>query len=165
MNIRPDMNIEKLLNSVPIPTVQLTDMQDSCVMPQFITSEMEVLHKQIVGEQEQYIARQLFSLNIDKDILTNQVAEIHRLNELLTKYKELEESNLLHRLPCKIGQSVWVIRKYKGIPHIQSGIVSEMFFTHEMKLMIVVKHIGRGEFGKNIFNTEEAALEAVMSEM
>lgn len=66
-------------------------------------------------------------------------------------------------LPCKIGDRVWAIRNYKGIKHAQEGIVAEMFFTPEMKLHIVVKHVARGEWGKNVFATQEEA-EAALAE-
>lgn len=56
-------------------------------------------------------------------------------------------------VPCKIGDAAWVIRSYKGKKHLQKGIISEMFFTDHMELMIVVKHIGRGIWGKSVFGT------------
>ena len=65
-------------------------------------------------------------------------------------------------LPCKIGQTVWTIRRYHDKKLPQEGIVSEMFFTRQMKLVIVVKNVSRGEWGKDVFATREeveAALE------
>lgn len=59
--------------------------------------------------------------------------------------------------PCKIGQTMWAIRDYKGVKHPQEGIVSDMYFTKDMTLHIVVKHVARGEFGKNVFLTREDA--------
>ena len=56
-------------------------------------------------------------------------------------------------LPCKIGDRVWAIRSYKGIKHPQEGIVSEMFFTNDMQLMIVVKNVARGTWGKTVFSS------------
>lgn len=47
-------------------------------------------------------------------------------------------------LPCKIGDTVWCIRNFHGHKHPQEGIVSEMLFTREMRLQIVVKYVGRG---------------------
>lgn len=64
-------------------------------------------------------------------------------------------------VPCKIGDEVWAIRNYKGIKHPQKGFVSDMFFTRDMKLHIVVKHIARGEWGKDVFATYEEAAEAI----
>jgi len=60
-------------------------------------------------------------------------------------------------VPCKIGDAAWVIRSYKGKKHLQKGIISEMFFTDHMELMIVVKHIGRGIWGKKVFATHAEA--------
>lgn len=62
-------------------------------------------------------------------------------------------------LPCKIGDMVWAIRDYKGIKQPQEGIVSDMYFTKDMSLHIVVKYVARGEFGKTVFLTREEAEE------
>ena len=63
-----------------------------------------------------------------------------------------------------MGDTAWIIRNYRGIKHAQQGTVYEMYFTKEMKLIIAVKYIGRGEYGKTIFATKEEA-EAKLSEM
>lgn len=67
-------------------------------------------------------------------------------------------------LPCKIGDRVWAIRCFKGVKHPQDGIVSEMFFTKDMKLHIIVKYVARGEWGKTVFPTREAAEEYMRKE-
>lgn len=64
-------------------------------------------------------------------------------------------------LPCKIGDTVWCIRNFHGHKHAQEGIVSEMLFTKAMKLQIVVKYVGRGQWGEKIFPTHEAAEAAI----
>ena len=61
------------------------------------------------------------------------------------------------KLPCKIGDRVWAIRNWKGVPNASEGIVSEMFFNKDMELMIVVKHIARGKWGEKVFATQEDA--------
>lgn len=63
--------------------------------------------------------------------------------------------------PCMIGQTMWAIRDYKGIKQPQKGIVSDMYFTKDMSLHIVVKFVARGEFGKTVFLTEEEAQAAL----
>ena len=63
--------------------------------------------------------------------------------------------------PCKIGDTMWAIRDFKGIKHPQEGIVSDMYFTKDMSLHIVVKYVARGEFGKTVFLTEEEAQAAL----
>ena len=68
---------------------------------------------------------------------------------------------MLLKLPCKVGDIVWAIRHYRGVKYAQQGFVNEMFFTKEMKLMIVVKNIARGEFGKTVFLTQEEAEQAL----
>lgn len=64
-------------------------------------------------------------------------------------------------LPCKIGDTVWCIRNFHGHKHPQEGIVSEMLFTKEMKLLIRVKYVGCGHWGKKIFSTQEEAEAAI----
>lgn len=64
-------------------------------------------------------------------------------------------------LPCKIGDTVWCIRNFHGHKHPQEGIVSEMLFTKEMKLLIRVKYVGCGHWGKKIFPTQEEAEAAI----
>lgn len=64
-------------------------------------------------------------------------------------------------VPCKIGDAVWGIRQFNGVLHPQQGFVSEIFFTKDMRLMIVVKYVCRGEWGKNVFGTQIEAQRAV----
>ena len=72
--------------------------------------------------------------------------------------------NDMERLPCKIGDVMWAIRHYRGVKHAQQGIVSEMFYNKAMELIIVVKHVARGEFGKTVFLTKAEA-EKALAEM
>ena len=67
-------------------------------------------------------------------------------------------------LPCKIGDTVWCIRNFHGHKHAQRGIVSEMYFTKEMKLLIRVKYVGCGQWGEKIFPTCEDAEAALRKE-
>lgn len=65
-----------------------------------------------------------------------------------------------HKLPCKIGDELWAIRSYKGKKVPIKGKVSEMYYVDEsMRLCIVVKCVARGEWGKTVFPTYEAAAE------
>lgn len=63
-------------------------------------------------------------------------------------------------LPCQVGDEVWGFRYYKGKFLIKRGYVTEMYFTEGMRLCICVKNVTRGEWGKNIFPSYEAALAA-----
>ena len=65
------------------------------------------------------------------------------------------------RIPCVEGDTVWMIRRYYGIKHPQQGVVSELMVTRDLRLMITVKHIGRGEWGKEIFRTYQEADDAI----
>lgn len=88
------------------------------------------------------------------------------LNELLwDEYQEGYTDGLRDArkryAPCKIGDRVWAIRSYKGIKHPQEGVVSEMFFTDDMSLMIVVKHVARGLWGETVFGSHKEACTAI----
>lgn len=105
----------------------------------------------------------MIDYEILQDIITaNELCKTQR-NEL-AKAVELLKADRLIELPCKVGDIVWIIRNYHGIKRAQQGTVYEMYFTKEMKLMITVKYIGRGEYGKTIFATKEEA-EAKLAEM
>lgn len=60
-------------------------------------------------------------------------------------------------LPCKNGDKVWIARRYKCHKRPRWGIVSEMFFTNDMELCIVVKGVARGKWGVDVFATYEEA--------
>ena len=64
-------------------------------------------------------------------------------------------------LPCRIGDTAWGIRNYKGDPIIRSGRVREMYYSEDMELIIVVERVCRGRWMEQVFPSEEAARKAV----
>lgn len=60
-------------------------------------------------------------------------------------------------LPCKIGDTVYIARRYKCHKRPRKGVVSEMFFNDDMTLQIVVKGVARGKWGVDVFATYEEA--------
>ena len=64
-------------------------------------------------------------------------------------------------LPCKIGDVVWINRRYQKSKRPYCGIVGEMYFMEDMSLCIVVSHLARGIWGIDVFPTKEAALKAI----
>lgn len=68
----------------------------------------------------------------------------------------LEEQGRLITLPCKIGDTVYGIRRYQD-RIVKSGTVSEMFYNQNMELIIAIKNVCRGCWGKQIFATLEEA--------
>jgi hypothetical protein len=63
--------------------------------------------------------------------------------------------------PCNIGDEVYKVRCYHSVAIAQKGIVSEMKYLPDMRLQIVVKHIGRGKWGEDVFATLEEAEKAL----
>lgn len=134
---------------------RLTDMYDSSLIPQMV----EHMHAELVKEQDKYILRRLMELDIDKDILINQVAEIKRLNAIIEKDNELEEQGLLLRLPCKIGDTVYTACSW-GIESDVVGaidIISDMIFARNVVGALI------GDI-RNVFLTREEA-EKALAEM
>lgn len=66
-------------------------------------------------------------------------------------------------LPCRIGDTVWGIRKGKGgYRQPLQGLVYHMEYTDDMRLCICVRGVCRGLWGQQVFATRaeaEAALE------
>ena len=67
----------------------------------------------------------------------------------------MNNERLTVELPCKIGDIVWGIRKHNRGMEAKQGEVYQMFFGEDMELCLCVKHVCRGEWGKNIFATKE----------
>ena len=60
-------------------------------------------------------------------------------------------------LPCKIGDKVWAICNRGGVKRPQESIVSDMYFTKNMEIVIVARYVARGLWGKTVFLTKEEA--------
>lgn len=85
-----------------------------------------------------------------------------RLGEdFFTRPSGKRKYSLVDKLPCKIGDEVWCIRKYKGTESVKKGVVNEMFFRYDMELAIVVHHLVRGIWGETVFGTKEEAEKAI----
>lgn len=87
--------------------------------------------------------------------------DVKRRNDAEVLCKTFTDKSWFVELPCKIGDTVWCIRNFSGHKHPAEGIVSEMLFTKEMKLLIRVKYVGCGHWGEKIFPTREAAEAAI----
>jgi len=73
---------------------------------------------------------------------------------------------MLIDIPCKIGDEVYAIRKFKGEKRIKKGIVTDMHFLshpglYEMKLVIVVGFVCRGGWDEVVFGSYEDAMAAL----
>lgn len=97
------------------------------------------------------------------DMSEEDFAEYQKVLDKLAYYEDLEEAGRLIELPCKIGDTVYGIRRYQSERKVQSGVVSEMYFSQKNRLIIVIKHIGRGYWGESIFGSFEEA-EAALKE-
>lgn len=73
----------------------------------------------------------------------------------------IDEAPAVNPIPVKIGDTAWAIKRRDGRKFPVSGVVSEMYYTDEMELVIVLRYIKRGKLGKEIFRTEEEVWEAI----
>lgn len=85
------------------------------------------------------------------------LTDIDRMAIKLCELEDKIEQGKILELPCKIGDEVWINRYFHSKLLPQKGIVSEMKFLPNMELQIVVKYVGRGRWGKDIFATLEEA--------
>lgn len=93
---------------------------------------------------------------IREDCSLYKVCLERQIFEKLQRYEDLEKQGRLITLPCKIGDTVYGIRRYKG-RIVKSGTVSEMFCNQYGELIIAIKNVCRGCWGKQIFATHEEA--------
>ena len=93
---------------------------------------------------------------IREDCSLYKVCLERQIFEKLQHYEDLEEQGKLIKLPCKIGDTVYGIRRYQG-RIVKAGTVSEMFYNRDGELIIAIKNVCRGCWGRQIFETREEA--------
>lgn len=127
-----------------------------------LTLEDAISHAKEVAEKN-YRGADFESIDsVDDDIKANCIkcAEEHEQLaewlEELKSYKDLDEQGLLVRLPCKVGDSVFIIVgkdiSRQGIRKIEISDNSIIFKTNRQKRIFNV-----AEFGKTVFLAREAA--------
>lgn len=127
-----------------------------------LTLEDAISHAKEVAEKN-YRGADFESIDsVDDDIKANCIkcAEEHEQLaewlEELKSYKDLDEQGLLVRLPCKVGDSVFIIVgkdiSKQGIRKIEISDNSIIFKTNRQKRIFNV-----AEFGKTVFLAREDA--------
>ena len=110
---------------IELTVSKLTDMTDHKIIPQ-ITEE---ICTDITTKIDNVIYKKLFDMKIDKDILINQLKEIHRLNDVIREYEELEEKGLLKKFECAIGDTVYRINSLCEIYECTVQGIKQQFNT------------------------------------
>lgn len=90
-----------------------------------------------------------------------ETCDIYEICEDLYNAGYRKRSENVIELPCRIGDKVWAIRKYNGIPHAREGIVGDMSYLHDMRLSISVRGVARGVWGEKVFATQEECERAI----
>ena len=127
-----------------------------------LTLEDAISHAKEVAEKN-YRGADFESIDsVDDDIKANCIKcaeEYEQLAEWLEElksYKDLDEQGLLVRLPCKVGDSVFIIVgkdiSRQGIRKIEISDNSIIFKTNRQKRIFNV-----AEFGKTVFLAREDA--------
>ena len=127
-----------------------------------LTLEDAISHAKEVAEKN-YRGADFESIDsVDDDIKANCIkcAEEHEQLaewlEELKSYKDLDEQGLLVRLPCKVGDSVFIIVgkdiSRQGVRKIEISDNSIIFKTNRQKRIFNV-----AEFGKTVFLAREDA--------
>lgn len=98
---------------------------------------------------------------IKRDIDSWSIAQCLRK---LQEYEDLEEQGLLVRLPCKVGDKVYVkMASYCDIPYAEAEVRDFTHFTScGFCVVVTSKHFGKenipfSEFGKTVFLTQAEA--------
>ncbi len=106
-----------------------------------------------------------------KECLHNSVCQMWRDQEnqdassfQLSGCSHFEDRSRFVKLPCKIGDLVWGIKRWNYGQKAIQGVVNQMYFGEDMRLCICVKNVCRGEWGKKVFATKEEA-EAALAKM
>lgn len=81
--------------------------------------------------------------------------------ERLKAYEDAEAEGRLLALPCKVGDEVWGIRSPWHRPSVKAGEVTEIYFTENMQMGVLVKGVGTCRWGLTAFLTQEEARAAV----
>lgn len=64
--------------------------------------------------------------------------------------------------PVKVGDRVWAIRKYRGVPKVAHARVTQIYYANsKMRPQIAVQGCCSGEMGVAVFMTKQAAEDAV----
>lgn len=74
---------------------------------------------------------------------------------------EMAISALKQQPPCKIGDIVYGIARTYGRVRVVPGKVTQMFYSDDMALCMVVERVCRGKFGESVFMTKEEAESAL----
>lgn len=148
-----------------------------------LTLENAISHAKEIAEKN-YRGADFESIDsVDDDIKINCIkcAEEHmqlvKWLEELKSYKDLEEHGLLVRLPCKVGDTVWVVTspinvfgydEYDGDAEYkiyESFLSSVSYYASDEQFRIyakvtnsfIVAYFRECDFGKSIFLTREEA--------
>lgn len=86
----------------------------------------------------------------------------------LKQYEDAEEQGLLLRLPCKVGDTVYVkLASYCDLPYAEAEVRDFIHFTTcGFCVVVTSKHFNKHaisftEFGKTVFLTKEEAEQAL----
>lgn len=89
---------------------------------------------------------------------------IRKAIDRLAEYENAEESGLLVRLPCKVGDTLWTVKWLGTKRTVTQVVISEMRFDDNMRLIVKSRNCSSGEIGQKYFLTREEARAALEKE-
>lgn len=99
--------------------MKLENVTDKNITPEIDEEKIQ----RMFGEQEELL-KFLSEFEVDEEVFTKVVLERDALKFLYREYKDLEEQGLLLRLPCKVGDEVYIVGdRFPAI--IESIVISE----------------------------------------
>lgn len=85
------------------------------------------------------------------------------LQDVLTALENIKVRNAVE-VPCKIGDTMWGIRRAWKRGYVKKGAVSRIRITDDMEVVAMLSGVCWGTVGKSIFRTREEA-EAALKKM
>lgn len=147
--------------ALPVPTefgIDFIPAQDSQTYYRFMKLVAKLWDYENTGMEPDQIQQ---IIKASENMMFENVGDFVRYSianfEALEKYRKAEREKQSMKLPCKIGDTCWAIKRTQGGKRIFQTCVSEMYFDFHMNLIVVGRRVCRGHIGKDIFLSFEEA--------
>lgn len=92
------------------------------------------------------------------------ICPICKAIDRLAEYENAEETGLLVRFPCKVGDTLWTVKWLGNKRTVTQVVISEMWFDDNMCLIVKSRNCRSGQIGQAYFLTREEARAALEKE-
>lgn len=88
-------------------------------------------------------------------------------NQEIKEAMELHQKRMKEKgyyyVPCKIGDTAYLIRRFHDKKRAVSGTICEIFFDKNMDIHVRIHGIGRGKLGEDVFLSRVEAEKKIKS--